>query len=558
MTNAGLQETFRLLAETQNETAPGVLIAALDCPYRPTRHHALRALLERRDAAGHREIFRRLPTLDEASRAVINERPEGLVRVVSDAVKKASRNQCATACDALVSFRLYNALPALVAVLTDTEDPPAELLARTALKLTEEFYAELSGVDEAPKRKNQDVIRDHVTESLEDAARRFHRHRRTEIIEAFLLVAKPKNITLRRLLQRDNESAHQPILQLLCGSRQGGVVRLLLGMLEDPQMPRAIVNVIASRSDEKFVKNFLRAMSRKPSPAVAQSLARFDSFPWARAGNPLLEKLDDRAQQGAVHVLMASNMDRQELLQVIGFLLQRGKAGARRAAAAALAEFQGPEADALTVRALHDTDPQVRAALIPQLRLRRIPGALSLLIRMVDIPDERVHQALRNAMPEFTFQQFMTNFDSMPESLQPLAGHLVRKIDSEAPDQLAALIDGLSPVRRRRAVQAAGAMGLARLLEPAIIERLSDEDHLVRAAAAKVLADCRSMPTWEALRDALLDRSVIVQEAAEQSLQQISRTLMEHFGEDTQTEGNGAKEGEKQEGQEKPLLEANA
>jgi len=556
MTNAGLQETFRFLAETENETALGVLIAALDCPYQPTRHHALRALLERRDAAGHREIFRRLPNLDEASRAVINERPDGLLRVVADALKKASRSQCATACDALVSFRLYNALPALVAVLTSSENPPAELLARTALKLTEEFYAELSGVDEAPKRKNQYVIRDHVTESLEDAARKFHRHRRTEIIEAFLLVAKPKNVTLRQLLQRDNESAHQPILQVLCESQQGGVIRLLLGMLEDPQMPRAMVDVIGDRNDEKFVENFLRAMSRRPSPTVAQSLARFDFFPWARAGNPLLEEFDEQAQQGAVHVLMASNIDRRELLQVIGFLLLRGKPGARRAAAAALAEFQCPEADTLSVRAMHDTDPQVRAALIPQLRPRKIPGALSLLIRMVDIPDEQVHLALRNAMPEFTFQQFMINFDSMPESLQPLAGHLVRKIDSEAPEQLAALIDGLSPVRRRRAVQAAGAMGLTRMLESAIIERVSDEDHLVRAAAAKVLAECRSMPTWEALRDAMLDRSVIVQEAAEQSLQQISSTLMEHFGENTPTEEDGEKS-EEQEGQERPLQEAN-
>ena len=84
-----------------------------------------------------------------------------------------------------------------------------------------------------------------------------------------------------------------------------------------------------------------------------------------------------------------------------------------------------------------------------------------------------------------------------------------------------------SPSRlwRRRAVSAAGAMGLVPELEPLVIQRLSDEDHMVRLAAAKALSECETMPSWEALRDALLDRSAIVQEAAEQSLMRISQSL---------------------------------
>ena len=91
MASAGLQATFRFLAETENKKAIPVLTAALDCRHQSTRHHALRALLERRDETGHREIFRRLPNLDEGSRAVINERPERLVQVVSEALKKAGQ-----------------------------------------------------------------------------------------------------------------------------------------------------------------------------------------------------------------------------------------------------------------------------------------------------------------------------------------------------------------------------------------------------------------------------------------------------------------------------------
>ena len=116
----------------------------------------------------------------------------------------------------------------------------------------------------------------------------------------------------------------------------------------------------------------------------------------------------------------------------------------------------------------------------------------------------------------------------MPAELLPTTGHLVSKIDPDPAPRLAAEMEHLSPVRRRRAVLAAGAMGLIRGLEPSVIELLSDEDHMVRIAAAKTLADCDTMPSWEALRDALLDRSVIVREAAESSLHQICHSLDDH------------------------------
>ena len=147
------------------------------------------------------------------------------------------------------------------------------------------------------------------------------------------------------------------------------------------------------------------------------------------------------------------------------------------------------------------------------------------MMQMVDTPHVELRFALGKSMPEFTFRQFINNFDSMPEELLSTTGHLVRKIDLKAKKELIAELEGLSPVRRRKAVQAAAAMGMVRTVEQQIIARLSDDDHMVRIAAAKALAGCDSMPSWEALRDALLDKSVIVQEAAESSLMRITQSL---------------------------------
>jgi len=521
-----LETTFQFLAKTENAAARDILAAGLECSDPITRLGALRAILDRRDPEGHREVFRRLTSLDKQGREIVAERSERLVDAARDALSSPNRKVCAAACDAIASFHLYQVIPALVAALVDTENPHTDLPAAAILKLTEAFYEELSGVADRPKQKAQDTVRARMTTSLEEAVRKYHRHERLEPVEALLLVAKQKNAVLRQLLQRTEEKSHPAILEVLSNSSQGGVIRLLLGFLEDPQMPRAVTDVICNRCDAKFVDNITRTVGTKPSRAAIETLKRFESIAWAKPGHEVFNELDDDAQEGAVWLLMFSSLNPDDKLEVVGYLLLHGKIGGRRAAAKALAKLKGPRANELAVEAVEDDDPQVRATIIPQLRSRKIPGALSMLIGMVDSTDETIHEALRTAMPEFTFRHFLSNFDAMPEAMQPVSGHLVSKIDSGAVEKLTEEMSCLSPVRRRKAVQAAFAMGLVGAVEKAIATLLSDEDHMVRIAAAKALADSNSMPSWEALRDALLDRSVIVQEAAERSLEMISRSLM--------------------------------
>ena len=531
MASEGLQETFHLLARTENRAALELLLAALDSPHEGSRHGALRALLARPSPEGHREILRRLPKMDEACRAIVNERPDRLVRAVNAALEDANPRQVEIACDTIVTYRLYDALPALVRELIESEDAPAGLLAQSALKLIEAYYAELSGAAQPRNPKNQDALRHRLTTSLEDAARKFYRHERTEIIEAFLMVAKAKNVTLYRMLQRSSDSCHQPIVDLLADSSRGGIIRLLLGFLDDPQMPQVVVDVIAGRTDLRFVDHLLKSVGSRPSKLVSRSLLRFRSFAWMNSDGLPLDQLDGAAQAGVVRLLVHSAMKRPQVLRMLGLLLDQGKPQGRRAAAAALEGFQGPESDGLIVLAIHDDDPKVCAPLIPLLRPRSIPGALMILIRMVDSPSDEIHEALRKALPEFSFRQLMINFELLPDSLQSTAAHLVRKIDTDIRDKLTHEMQSPSRVRRRRAVLAAEAMGMARPVEALLIGLLTDEDHLVRVAAAEALANCQSAPSWEALRDALFDRSVSVQQAAGHSLERISLALKEHLEE---------------------------
>ncbi len=522
---AALNTTFRFLSRTENEAAVDVLIAGLDDPHEPTRHGALQALMQRRSPKGHREVFRRLPAMGDASRAIVNERPERLEQVVGAAIKLPDETACSAACQAVVATRLYSVLPALVQILSNPENANGPRVAQTVLVLTEAFYVELSGGGNQPLRRNMDSLRQRITVALEEAVRGYHRHQRKEVVEALLLVAKSKSVTLRRLLQRTDEASHQTIIDLMSKSSRGGVIRFLLGFLEEPKMPRVVTEVIGRRCDPKFVGHLAKTVGLHPTKLVIETLKRFDSIAWAEPGHKIFRQLDEEAQAGAVQLLAHSAVDREQALAVIGDLLLNGKPAGRRSAAKAMEQFEGPEACGWVIRAVNDEDSEVRARLIVQLRPRKIPGAMSLLIRMVEDTDDLVREALRKAMPEFTFRQFLSNFDKMPEDLQPIAGHVVSKTDPECVSKLADEMLGPSPVRRRRAVQASLSMGISTELQETIIKLLSDEDHIVRVAAAQALADCKSLPTWEALLTALLDRSVVVKEAAERSLEMISQSL---------------------------------
>ena len=524
----GLNATFDYLTKTKNKKTVDVLVAGMDCRHKPSRNRAIQSLLERLDPRGHAEVFRRLPKMGKKGRSLVQKRCKRLVNVVSSTLEKGDHKAAAEACDAVLTFRLYDVLPALLTAVGKEDGPEADLAAKTTLGLAELLYSELSGADDRPRRQDIENVRSQMTSALEDAARKYFKHQRLEVVEAFLLIAKPSNITLRNLLRSPEEAAHRAVLEVLEKSTHGGVIRLLLGFLDDPQMPRHVMCILCSRSDPKFVENLLgRACpGQVRAKAYSETLNRFASVAWAKPRHQTLVGLDGECQNAAVELLMATSVEREKILDVIEYLLADGKDEGRRAAATALAELSGPRADKIAVKSLNDHDAEIRAHILKQLRPRRIPGAMTFLIRMVDNAPEPVRAALHETLPEFSFPQFIANFDSLPDNLQQLSGHLVRQIDNDTPQLLSAELGVLSPVRRRRAVNAALAMGLVRQVEDQIVPLLSDSDHIVRIAAAQALAQCETMASWEGLRDALFDRSVLVQEAAEQSLLQISQSLL--------------------------------
>jgi len=424
-----------------------------------------------------------------------------------------------------VWLRHYDLVPAILTALQNSQHPSADLLAATLLGLADALYEELALPGLGSGRRDPQLVRQHVVSALETGVQRWPRHKRREVVEAFLLLVNRDNVTLKQILQDPHHACFLAVVDVLLKSARPGVMRLLLGLLDDTHAPSAAMSVVGNRTDMPFLRHLLRKIGREPTAAVRQNLKRITSLAWLRSSQAYLHEFDGPAQHAAVRLVMSAGLDRDHALTIIEQLMLHGKPGGRRAAAEALAEFTGAEANQLALKALDDPDPFVQAAVVGQLRRRGVPGSLARLVEMLDSPHMVVRQAARKALTEFTFKRYVASFDMLDEEIRRSSGMLVRKVDPQTVPLLQAELRSKVRTRRLRGLSIVRTIELVPQLEPTVIELLHDEDHLVRVEAALALAGSTSEASRVALEETLNDRSTVVQEAARKSLVSRSQDL---------------------------------
>ena len=516
---SGLKVTMSVLAKTQNEAAVRVLLGALDVSDPDVQIAALQAILTRRSATAERELLRRWHQLSKRWKNIIADSAGRLSSAIRDAILSTDEQLHRNGCDAVIALREYDMIPALITAAEDKSNPLAERSATTLLLLADALCEELAAPRDYQNRRDPHLVRAHVTGALEQSIDRFDHHKSREIVEAFLMLAGHENPLLNHILQHPHDKAYVTLVHLLSHSPRSGVVRLILKSLESPRPSSAICSILAHRDDIAFVRRMLTHFVEEVPKSTKHNLKRIESFSWLRDDLSLLAELNCEEQRGAIQLTMASGLNRIRAFEVVDFILTQGEAEARRAAAKALTEFRGTEANATVVRTLQDVDPAVRAIAVSQLRERGIRGAMTTLFELVDSTDELVREAARESLAEFTFERFITTFGTLDDAAVVETGQIVKRVDPNALDGLRAELTSPLRVRRVRAIQMAVAMTAVSDCEPCLIAILLDDDHVIRAAAADALVHSPSVASRNALRDAILDRSLIVREAAEHTLQ---------------------------------------
>jgi hypothetical protein len=516
----GLEITLKTFAATENEAAVPVLVDSLWARQFSVRDGSIKAILNRKGNSGKKELLGHWQDFETCWKDLIAEKHGKMSGALREVISGGDATLVENACDATIYLRDYDQIPTLIAAIEANPSNNSLLLEETLVDLCGELYKELGSRRQyGGGRKDPQIARRNSLSFLEDAVSRFSKHNCSAILEGYLMLVSRENATLKSILQSPKSQTFGAVTDLLKSSDQPGILRLLLSFLDDSQLPLAAVQLVAKRYDATYLPLLMNKIGFQPDGALVAILRKIDAIGWMSQQPELLDSLTDAQQQAAMQFAACSSMNRGEVFQVIKYLLDYGKTGGKRAAALALAQFEGPEANNLAMRLLDDAAPEIQAVIVSQLRDRNIPGAMNRLIELVDSNHPEIQDAAQLALEEFSFDRYLTAYDMLDDDVRRTTGELVRKADKEAKRRLKGELQEESRSRCLRALSMAPMMGLVDALETEILALAANTDHFIRTGAVKALGSGTTDTSLELIRDATSDNSVSVRAAAAESLE---------------------------------------
>jgi len=513
---------LELLSSSFNEAAVEVLIAALGQDDRALVDGAIVALMRRRSKQGHLAVIGKLHEFSTDQRQLLRSGRGHINGAIRDAIVSGDNQLFANACELVEQLSEIDLVPALIAVAENLKSPHADQATQVVRSLVQQLSNSLRSPSAEPLRRNPGLMRRHVLENLERCVERFRQHKRLELIEAFVILSGPNSNLLRTILRSPHHACFTPVLQTLNENQSLGVIGLLIEFMQSTKAPHVVTQVVSRRVDDPFVAEFMAQADIGFSAKMRRNLQQIEKFAWLdpdslRPGDRL-PPIARKYGRHAVRMVVAASLPRETKLKFLESILQLGSCASRLAACEALASIQGDWPNRLVNEALEDTDPAVQAAAALQMRNRQIPGSLPRLLALLDSAHQTTREAARDALQDLSFENYLCRFESLSDEVRRSTGPLVVRVDLQAVPLLLTELSADSRSHRLRAIEMAEAMALTTQISAALIERLQDEDHLVRASAASALQGCSRTDARIALQESLQDPSMAVQNAARASL----------------------------------------
>jgi hypothetical protein len=472
----------------------------------------------RRNKLGHLAVLRHWTALSPAQKQLVEKGRPRMGGALREALLEGDDQLFNAARDFVEASGDFDLIPTLVMVAEQTSGERAQAAIDLTMRLIDQLCRWIEGPREPNTGRDPETIRYCVLESLERSVERFRDHQRSELLEAFIVLAGPHSTTLLSILDNPLHPCFKSIVHTLSTSFSPGVLKLLVTIFSSKDAPQVVRNVISKRTDKMFVDVLLAMPVDLKNLPLKRNLARTKSIACCEEVETVYSEFPAEQQAAAIKLLAACGAPDEHKLALVDGLLKHGALAGRVAACTALHSIPGQRANKLVLQALQDAEGAVQAVAVRQLRERRIPGTMNKLMELIDSPDEAVSAAAREALSEFSFDNFNSRFDVLDEEARQAMGTRVARVDRTTVARLKQELSNPARRQRLRAMEMAASMGVMPKMADALIERLQDEDHLVRVAAAEALQFCTAADVRSALLAAVGDRSVAVQNAAKSSL----------------------------------------
>ncbi|MEQ8211218.1 MAG: HEAT repeat domain-containing protein [Lacipirellulaceae bacterium] len=512
-----LNLTIETLAKSRNQAATDALLAAFDSGDVDSFDAVIGGLAKRRSKAGHKALLEIWHTLSSKQQDAVEQGRGRMGGALRDAL--LGENQLfQNACSVAERYSEFDLIPTLITIGEHPTNPRAIESVKVASRLIAQLNNLLHSPPSETEHRDPEAVRRYVLESLERSLGRFRKHQRTAFVEAFVTLSGATSNTLHSILDDPRHGCFQTVVNTLSSSNSPGVIHLIFEFLKSDDAHVVVRNVVSKRSDMAFIVALASFASTTTNEQVLKNLHRVHNYEWLEPLDTLTQRFDQSQLLSVTKLASKTGLKEPVALAFIEAILATENLEAKVIACEMLAAFKSQTANQMVVQALDAEQPEVQAAAIGQLADRSIPDMLDKLMSLIEHPSEIVQKAARAALTEFSFESFLSRYDMLDESARRNTGGLVRRVDNEVLSKLREEMDGPSRKQRSRAIEMADSLGLTAQISDMLVERLDDEDHLIRAAAAEALQYCTGTDVRDALMTALKDRSTTVQAAARASL----------------------------------------
>jgi len=530
-----LEKTFDLLTHTKNTSAVGVLVAGVDSPDEAVQALAVKALLARGSTHGIVEVIRRHQLLARPARELVAKNAAPVARGLRDSLNSGDGPLRSNALELVRQLEEFSELPTLTRLLEEKMIRDREGVENAAFDLVNRLYEHMQFGTERDEScgflRDAQRIRHQMLATLESSCHRFQVHRSRRVVEGLLVLSDPENIYLKKLFQECSDEVRGVAADLLNNSKHPGVLNLIVTSLAQNYPLPATFSAFERRTDPEFICHLLRTWPHKLTAFQLKNLKELRTVAWLEPTRNHLDLVPAALHCQLVAFLMTTGLSQPQKLAVLEWMVRFGSPEGRLASTDVLKQLEDGRVQDVVLESLDSAVPDVQAWATGQLRAWSIPNAMELLVERLDSSIPEVQQAARAELAGFDVRRALEIFEQLDPRMRTAVGHLIRKIDPQAPHKVQEEMLNAIRSKRIRAARAALAMNMHHEVASALLVMARDSDNLVRRTAAEVLGKVRSREAVEILLEMAGDNSPRVRETAAAALDEIKAAREASSGE---------------------------
>jgi len=517
------KDTFRVLGLRSNSASIDVLGQAICSPYDRIRLAAIQTLVAR---GGEREMAMIVEKIDHCSDQeipLLQSQVPLLLAPIEACLADQDPVRMQRAIIAIAKLRISSQFHHVVRVASSPEEPQQMVAIELILELACHYGSKARGHRVGSTNEARESLLLDLWRSME----RFHEHRVTQIIDAWLCASHWEDDALKELFRPDRrDSLSKAAIRQFKHSHRSEVLELTAGILWSKGPLHLALQLVGERKGESFNEIVSKLMDRfGVTPLLSQNLRQNIPMRFMDGYDMKSELQSIEHRCAMLKLFAASDMTPDRMLSSILDLLETGDAKAETECAAAMRSLSSLKTE-LVVMVLSDhfESPDLDAYFPPpwkaDLRIQ-----LDRMLKIYETQSATIRSAMEYAFSGFQCEELLNHFDDWPDAHLHAYGKMVRIADRSHVEFIEQESKAQSSTIRARAIKAIRFIGVDGRLGQIAMEGLQDKSDAVRIEAIYTIAPGLSRGDANTLLDPMLeDQDANVRVAANFAISQVKDT----------------------------------